>query len=163
MLEKWNAYLADGTMTVDMLIRGEAIPSGLYHLVVEVVVQHYDGSFLFMKRDSRKSSYPNYWEITAGGSALFGESPTEAIQRELFEETGIIATHFELLEKIADPQDACLFYRYYCRVDAEKAAIRLQKGETVDFRWVKKDDLKDFLATKAIVPWQKRLFTTFFR
>lgn len=45
-----------------------------------------------MKRDSAKLSYPDYYEATAGGSALFGEIAEQAILREVREETGIELT-----------------------------------------------------------------------
>ncbi|HEM4545907.1 TPA: NUDIX domain-containing protein, partial [Streptococcus suis] len=88
-MEIWNAYTADGQLTDHTLTRGESIPDGLYHLVVECIIRHHDGSTLFMKRDSTKPSYPNYYEATAGGSALFGEIAEQAILREVREETGI--------------------------------------------------------------------------
>ncbi len=69
-METWNAYTADGQLTDHTLTRGEPIPHGLYHLVVECIIRHRDGSTLFMKRDSAKLSYPDYYEATAGGSAM---------------------------------------------------------------------------------------------
>ena len=91
-METWNAYTADGQLTEHTLTRGETIPHGLYHLVVECIIRHRDGSTLFMKRDSAKLSYPDYYEATAGGSALFGEIAEQAILREVREETGIELT-----------------------------------------------------------------------
>ncbi|HFI0336454.1 TPA: NUDIX domain-containing protein [Streptococcus suis] len=49
-----------------------------------------------MKRDSTKPSYPDYYEATAGGSALFGEIAEQAILREVREETGIELTADQL-------------------------------------------------------------------
>jgi len=77
-METWNTYTADGQLTEDTLTRGETIPHGFYHLVVECIIRHRDGSTLFMKRDSAKLSYPDYYEATAGGSALFGEIAEQA-------------------------------------------------------------------------------------
>ncbi len=34
-METWNAYTADGQLTDHTLTRGEPIPHGLYHLVIE--------------------------------------------------------------------------------------------------------------------------------
>ena len=91
-METWNAYTADGQLTDHTLTCGEPIPHGLYHLVIECIIRHHDGSTLFMKRDSAKLSYPDYYEATAGGSALFGEIAEQAILREVREETGIELT-----------------------------------------------------------------------
>lgn len=43
-MELWDAYLEDGAPAGCELVRGEAIPAGLYHLVSEVLVQHEDGT-----------------------------------------------------------------------------------------------------------------------
>ncbi|MGQ7407927.1 hypothetical protein ACTGWG_01925 [Streptococcus suis] len=53
-METWNGYTADGHLTERTLTRGETIPDGLYHLVVECIIRHHDSSTLFMKRDSRR-------------------------------------------------------------------------------------------------------------
>ena len=88
MIEKWDAYdkyfykIADGS-----LIWGEVIPDGVYHLVGEIIVKHSDGTYLLMLRDYKKQ-FGGKWELTAGGSALQGESPLECAIRELREETG---------------------------------------------------------------------------
>ena len=49
-MEKWNAYTKDGKITDKILIRGEDLPTGLYHMVCEALVRHVDGSYLLMKR-----------------------------------------------------------------------------------------------------------------
>nr|MBQ4318214.1 NUDIX hydrolase [Clostridia bacterium] len=73
-MEKWNAYTENGALINQILLRDEPIPDGLYHLVCEVLVRHVDGSYLCMKRDPSKPIYPGYYEATAGGSALMGET-----------------------------------------------------------------------------------------
>ena len=88
-MELWDAYYQDGTPANQTLVRGEPIPEGLYHLVADVLVRHVDGTFLLMKRDPNKPTWPGVFEATAGGSALKGETPLEAARRELAEETGI--------------------------------------------------------------------------
>lgn len=88
-MEISDGYRKDGTLAGCDLVRGELIPDGLYHLVAEVLVQHIDRSYLLMQRDWSKDGYPGVFEATAGGSALKGESPTDAALRELKEETGI--------------------------------------------------------------------------
>ena len=83
-MEIWDAYYADGTLAGKELIRGEKIPAGFYHAVSEILVQHIDGDYLLMKRDPNKEAYGGYYEATAGGSALKGESPLACAERELF-------------------------------------------------------------------------------
>lgn len=56
-----------GERTGQLLIRGEPIPEGLYHIVVEVLAVHQDGSVLLTRRDYNKGGYPGLWESSAGG------------------------------------------------------------------------------------------------
>ena len=54
-MEVWDAYNKEFEKIEGMaLIRGEAIPDGVYHLVSDVIVRHADGTYLLMQRDSRK-------------------------------------------------------------------------------------------------------------
>lgn len=56
-----------GERTGQLLIRGESIPEGLYHIVVEVLAVHQDVSVFFARRDYNKGGYPGLWESSAGG------------------------------------------------------------------------------------------------
>ena len=69
-MEIWDAYDKDFQKLPDVsLIRGEAVPEGMYHLVSDIIVRHVDGSYLLMQRDKRKP-FGGMWEATAGGSPL---------------------------------------------------------------------------------------------
>ncbi|MGF0140335.1 hypothetical protein ACQRC3_03245 [Streptococcus alactolyticus] len=59
-MEKWDAYLANGHKTNHILIRGQSIPDGFYHLAVKCLVQHLDGSLLFMQRHLDKKLFPGF-------------------------------------------------------------------------------------------------------
>ncbi|MGT2715677.1 NUDIX hydrolase [Streptococcus respiraculi] len=157
MTEYWNAYLETGEKTDVILERGKVIPKGLYHLVVECIIAHKDGSILFMKRDSTKPAFPNYFEATAGGSALLGESPETAILREMAEETGIQLQTDQLIHyhHFVAHDDHCIFDLFWAKVDGKKDTITLQDGETTDFIWVSRKDLPTFLENALIIPRQK--------
>ena len=99
LMEKWNAYDKNGKLIDKILIRGENIPSGMYHLVCEIIVKHNDGTYLLMQRDFEKH-LGGMWELTAGGSALKGETPMECAVRELREETGIVSCNLQQLKRI---------------------------------------------------------------
>ncbi|HFI0434709.1 TPA: NUDIX domain-containing protein [Streptococcus suis] len=163
-METWNAYTADGNLTDHTLTRGEAIPGSLYHLVVECIVRHRDGSTLFMKRDSTKPSYPDYYEATAGGSALFGEIAEQAILREVREETGIELTADQLRHHthFVAHDDQCIFHCYWAEIDWDKSVIQLQANETSRYIWVPQEKLKDFLETELVIPRQKDYLESLF-
>lgn len=151
-MELWDAYDRDGNVTGGTLIRDEAIPEGLYHLVCEALVRHTDGSYLCMQRDFRKPAYPGFWEATAGGSALKGEDALTCVRRELQEETGIACEDFTLVGRTVVP--GTIYMAYGCTVDVDKASVRLQEGETVAYRWVSEADWPVFLREERVIPAQ---------
>ena len=139
-MEIWDLYDRDGNRTGDTWERKpksfQNIPEGKYHLVVDILVKHTDGTYLITKRDDNKDVYPGYWEATAGGSAIKGEEPFEAAQRELFEETGLKGVNYELINVSFSDKSHSMFYSYVCETDAPKDSVVLQEGETVDYKWV---------------------------
>ena len=153
MIELWDAYDSNFNKIEGVeLIRGDDIPDGMFHLVSEIIVKHIDGSYLLMQRDPNKH-YGLMWEATAGGSVLKGESELAAAKRELFEETGIASTNLMELGRIVHYEHKSLYVEYLCVTDCDKNSIKLQEGETVDFRWVNTEQFKalgDILATTRI-------------
>lgn len=137
-LELWDLYDEHGNKTGETWERSRAkeIPEGRYHIVCDVLIRHLDGDFLLTLRDPHKEMYPNCWEASAGGSALAGETPEEAARREMLEETGLAAENLELIGMTWRPESRSVVYAYLGMVSCDKASVRLQKGETIDFRWM---------------------------
>lgn len=160
--EIWDLYDRSGKRTGEKFIRKPGnykdIPDGLYHLGVDILALHEDGTYLLTKRSEVKDVYPGFWEASAGGAAKSGEEPLEAAERELFEETGLKADRWELVNILfKDTNSHALFYSYLAYVSGDKNRVTLQEGETTAFKWV---DLKGFLeyvdSDKAIVSHNQR-------
>lgn len=154
-MEYWDAYDNNLNKINDLvLIRGENIPDGVFHLSCDVIVKHSDGTFLLMKRDYRKH-LGGLWESTAGGSAFVGETAIQCAERELFEETGITSTNLKEIGRITISDRHSVHIEYLCQTDCEKDSIVLQDGETIDYKWVSFEELKNMddniLATKRIL------------
>ena len=151
-MELWDAYDSDFRKVDGVaLIRGEPIPEGLRHLVCDVIVRHTDGSYLLMQRDMRKQ-YGGMWEASAGGSALQNDTPAVCAARELLEETGIRADH---LEEVGRTTTRDTFYvEFLCVTDCAKDSVRLQQGETVDYRWVGAPEFFRLLRTEPVLKKQ---------
>jgi 8-oxo-dGTP pyrophosphatase MutT (NUDIX family) len=156
MMEIWDAYKQDGTLAGCDLIRGEEIPTGLFHLVSEIIVKHKDGMYLLMQRDLNKPNFPGLYEATAGGSALKGEESYDAAIRELKEETGIVAK--ELMQIYKCTSNDTIYYGYICETDCNKKSITLQEGETISYLWLTKEEFLKFVETdKYIQPYKERM------
>jgi 8-oxo-dGTP pyrophosphatase MutT (NUDIX family) len=154
-MEIWDLYDREGNRTGDTWERKfrsfQDIPMGKYHLVVDILVRHKDGTYLIMKRDENKDVYPGYWEASAGGSAITGEEPFEAAQRELFEETGLKGYDYELINVSFSDKSHSMFYSYVCETDADKDSIVLQEGETTDYKWVDRAGLIEYLDSDTAI------------
>ena len=141
MPELWDAYDRELNKIENVtLVRGEPIPDGFYHLVCDIVVKHTDGTYLLMQRDFKKT-FGGMWELTAGGSALAGETPLEGAMRELREETGIISSNLKEIERFVNEKRHFVCTVHFCLTDCDKNSIILQKGETVAFRWLTRDEI----------------------
>lgn len=142
-IEIWDAYNRDFTrIPGETLVRGEGIPEGQFHLVVDIAVKHIDGTYLLMQRDFKKL-HGGLWEFSAGGSALKGEEPLEAAKRELLEETSITGELKEIGRVVQD-ENRSIYAVYFCETDIDKKSITLQKGETIDYKWISKQELYSF-------------------
>ncbi|MDE5984879.1 MAG: NUDIX domain-containing protein [Eubacterium sp.] len=161
-MEIWDGYFRDGTLADVELVRGESILSGLYHLVCEVLVRHFDGDYLLMRRALSKPNYGGCYEATAGGSALKGEDKFACIKRELFEETGISSDEFEEIGHFVFDDDNCIFYTFLCVTDCDKDSIKLQEGETISYKWVNEREFVNFINSGEMIPRQKKRYFDFF-
>ncbi len=148
--ELWDAYYSDGTLAGCDLIRGEKIPAGLKHMAAEIFVMHTDGTILLMQRDLNKPNYPGFWESSAGGSVLKGESAVKGARRELLEETGITADD-TLKHLYYIVSDSTIYQGYLYVTDIPKESIKLQKGETIAFRWVNPQEFQEIFYSAQFV------------
>ena len=162
-MELWDAYTRNGVKTGGVLVRGQRMWPGIYHLVSEVLVRHVDGSYLCMIRSREKPNYPLYPECTAGGSALLGEDPLTCIRRELREETGIEWDDFEEVSRTVRDCYATIFYSYLCTVDWPKDQIKLQEGETEAYRWLSEEEFIELLSSDRMIPGQPERMEGWFR
>lgn len=155
-MERWDVYDREGRKQPGSLVRGEPIPPGQYHLVSCIVVRHRDGDFLLMKRAPTKEHYPNIWEIGAGGSVLQGETAEAAARRELAEETGVTGETWSYLGRYVERDT--IYEGYLCITNQDKTSVRLQEGETVDYRWLtQREFLAFFYSDHCIQRFRNRL------
>lgn len=154
-VELWDAVDEEENPAGFLLIRGDSIPQGFFHIVVEVLIRHLDGRFLLMRRALEKKKVPGRWEASASGSVLCGEDSLSAALREVREETGIDRGTFTFYARKIYPELGVIFHNYHCLTDFPPTAITLQEGETMDFRWVDREDFLSFMDSEEAISWQR--------
>lgn len=160
--EYWDLFTKDNKKTPHIHIRGEKVPEGLYHRMVEGWVRTSDRHILIQQRSSNKKIYPNYWSCSAIGSVLQGETPEEGMIRELREEVGleINSKDLELAEIITD--HPCHFYIYRIEKDFKIEDLILDREEVQDVALLTLDELKEWVETGKLVQlsYYKNFFET---
>lgn len=143
MKEIWDAYDRNFNKIDNVkMVRGQPIPADYYHLVCDIVVQHIDGTYLLMLRDFNKH-HGGLWELTAGGSAIAGETPVQCATRELKEETGIMSNKLIEIGRAVNDERHSIYVAYLCITDCDKNSIVLQEGETINYKWVDMKFIKE--------------------
>ena len=160
-IEIWDLYDKAGEKTGETWERTSGsfryIPEGKYHMVVDILIKHVDGTYLLTKRHPEKDVYPGFWEASAGGSAKTGEENLEAAKREMFEETGLKSEDFKLVSHTFSDRSHSMFYSYLAVVDCDKDSVVLQEEETVDYKWVDEQGFLEYVdSDKAITSHNNR-------
>jgi len=92
--------------------------------VVEAIIHDNDGKVLLLKRSDKNRYYLGKWQLP-GGKVEDEETLEEAIQREVFEETGYYCSELELKKEVCFLSDTrgkeekvCLTV-FYCKVGGD--------------------------------------------
>ncbi len=100
---------------------------------------------LIGKRSTRDSIFPGMYELP-GGKIEFGETPEEALKREIREELGVgvevLQPYHAFSYTVHEGGAHCVEIAFLCRLSESQKNIRMLYHE--DIRWVKRDELGDF-------------------
>ncbi|MGH0053945.1 MAG: NUDIX hydrolase [Sphaerochaetaceae bacterium] len=159
MPEYWDLYDHARTPLGKTHRRGDPLGEGEYHVVVSVWTVNQNNQLLITLRSKQKELFPGRWENTAG-SVKSGETSQVAAIRELREETGIAAAPEEMMFLGTVLKVTSFVDIFLVRKVLNLDSIRLQKGETTDYRWISYEKLKELdrqgkLAFPLFIPFQK--------
>lgn len=138
-MEFVDIYDKNGNLTGVVKARNEPLLPGEYVMAVGIWIINDAGQIFLTKRSPEKRYMPNKWENPAG-HVQAGEDCTDAIIRELFEETGVTVQK-EWMTFLGGSQSAYGFGRDYgVRMNFSLRAVKLQPGETCDAKWVEREE-----------------------
>lgn len=154
MPELWDLYDLNRNKLEGFAVRGEKLPKNTYHLGVRVCVFNEDGQLLIQQRAHEKDTYPDYWDITAVGSAIRGEDSQQGAHRELFEEMGIdhdftgVAPSFTTVGKNAFGDT------YIFRKNIALSELHLQKEEVQNARYATLEEILAMIQDGSFLPYR---------
>lgn len=158
--ELWDVLGIDGEKTGELAVRGEKLPEGKYHLVVNVCIFDGSGRLLIQRRAREKEHYAGYWDFSACGSALAGEDSIAAAVRETREELGLdIAPDAPVMRLRAE--DYFDDY-YFIRADVNPDKLTLQREEVAETRYAERDEVYALFDTGAFIPYHAPLIDMIF-
>jgi len=116
------------------------------HTKVASVAAFKDGLILFGKRNDNDK-----WAL-AGGHIEEGESPTEGVIRELWEETGLVPNDLEYLGSGIVTKANVIVYAFKCNVSGEATGENDPDEEFETYRWVDPDNIPEEIANNLHSP-----------
>lgn len=160
--EIWDGYNEKGELLGIDLIRGNSSPEGVYNLIASVLVKHADGDYLLMQRDLSKT-WSGFFEATAGGAVLKGETPEQGAIREVKEETGMEISAPILYKKTVNKDRKFIVHNYIAKTTSDKKSVTLQLGETMAYKWVNEQELIEFIKSQDCMPSQAKAISDYLK
>lgn len=160
--EIWEVLDENRQSTGQYHRRGDALPEGQYHLVVNICIFNSDNQMLIQRRQPWKKGWPNLWNVSAGGSATAGDTSQTAAERETEEEIGY---HMDFSKErpyftINGTKSFCDYYLIEADLDID--TLTPQYEEVAELKWASKDEILEMIKEGAFVPYHNGLINMIF-
>ena len=151
--EKVQRFDTEGNRLDIITYRGEKHIPNTYVGVVDIIIRNSKNNlYLVTRRDLNKETYPGFFEAS-GGAVDFGEELEHAAHREVKEETGLDIYNLKYMYKTFG--NHMLYFTFVAETNNELNDVKLQKGETIDYRWLTAKEYSD-LFDSDLVPDKQR-------
>lgn len=163
--EYFDLYTSDRQPLGRKIRRGEPIPRGEYHIVVQIMTVNNNGEILLTQRVPEKTS-GGRWECS-GGCAVSGETSRQAAVRELYEETGLKVSPKDIRLEWTLTTDSMLRDFYVVNKDAPLEKMKLQTVEVCAAKWVSFERLTEMAhsgqTTRTVAKWLECRYDELYR
>ncbi len=151
--EKVQRFDTEGNRLDIITYRGEKHIPNTYVGVVDVIIRNVKHNlYLVTKRDLNKETYPGFFEISSG-AIDYGEELEHAAYREVKEETGLDIYDLKYMYKTFG--NHMLYFTFVAKTDNELNDVKLQVGETIDYKWLTAKEFSS-LFDSELVPDKQR-------
>ena len=152
-VELWDVYDKDRVKTGKLHKRGEKLPEGQYHLAVHVCIFNGRNQMLIQQRQPFKEGWNNMWDLTVGGSAVAGDSSSQAAEREVFEELGLKINLSNVRPNFSITFPDGFDDYYLIRKEVELSDLVLQETEVQRVRWADKEEVLKMQEEGTFIPY----------
>ncbi len=153
-MEIWDLYDKNGNKLDRTMVRGNKIPEGCYIFVVHMCVFNKKGEMLISRRQDFKESYPGYWELSASGSKISGESSEEAVKREVYEEIGLDVFDDDLRPSFTVHFETGFHDVYIVEKEVSISELTFQKEEVQDAKWATREEIIEMIEGDRFIPYR---------
>lgn len=161
-MELWDVYDRDRVKTGKTMLRGAEFEEDAYHLVVHVCVFGSDGRMLIQQRQPFKEGWPNFWDVSVGGSAVAGEDAPTAASRELFEELGVKIDLTGVRPHLTVNFDHGFDDFFLVEKDVEVSELKFQYEEVQGAKWATREEIRAMIDEGTFIPYRKALIDLLF-
>lgn len=125
----------------------------------KAIVCHENKILLVLRDNDPKIAFPNKWN-TPGGAIEEGETPREAMARELKEEVNLLATNIIELGTTTY-SDGSIVYRFFCPIsDDQRKDVRLvSEGQRLE--WFTFEEVLELEKNSSFSPYLSIYLETF--
>ena len=126
-----------------------------FYVVVKAIVE-YKGKILIIKRSDEDKIDAGTWEFP-GGKVDFGETPEEALIRELKEEVSLnvnINGFLYTWSRVMDENRQIIGLTYLCESDSDEVLISFEHS---DYKWIEKHEIKTNISNEYILDGLKKV------
>lgn len=161
MQEYIDIYTAERERTGETIPReGAFLKEGQYMLYALALIENAEGRFLITQRSMDKHWAAGCWEVSGGG-VLSGETPRQAIVREVGEETGLDVSAC-IVEPVYSYENVDLkrgdnYFTdiFHFRLDFTEADVTLQQSEAIAFKLATWEEITQLSERKEFLHYER--------
>lgn len=156
-MELLDIYDDNGNVTGKTVIRGEKLKElkDNEHIALSVIfIENDKGEFLIQKTSKEKGGHYS----STGGHVDSGETPLEAIKREVKEEIGINIDNDKIVDYGFLSYDKPLRFMYYIRKNIDISDIKVQKEEVDFVKYMSVQEINDLIEKEEMLKSHGILF-----
>lgn len=125
--------------------RVDEIPNGTNIMQSYILIKNEDKYLL--EQTTERNNYK--WAIP-GGHVLSGETPEEALKRELNEELGISDLNYKKIDTIKFPYNSYIFNVFHSETTIDTDSLVLQPDEVIQVKWYSKEEIIELIENDKI-------------